>query len=94
MTVVNLGEIWYGIARADSPTAADEKIKSIRDMPIEIVDVDWTLARAAAEFKARGGLSYADCFVAALARLRLGELVTGDPEFKRLASEVQIIWLR
>ncbi len=93
MTTVNLGEVWYAIARADSPTLADRLIQEIQGMAIEIVEVDWTLARQAAMFKAKGGLSYADCFVAALARLRRGEVVTGDPEFRRLEGEIKIAWL-
>ncbi len=62
-------------------------------MAIEIVEVDWTLARQAAVFKAKGGISYADCFAAPLAKLRKGEVITGDPEFKRLDGEIKIAWL-
>lgn len=93
MTTVNLGEVWYAIARVDSPALADRLIQDIQGMAIEMVDVDWALARQAAVFKAKGGLAYADCFAAALAKLRKGELVTGDTEFKRLEGEVKIVWL-
>jgi len=93
MTVVNLGEVWYAIARADSPESADRLVQEIRGMAIEIVDVDWALSREAALLKARGGVSYADCFAAALARTRKGEVVTGDPEFRRLEDAVRIAWL-
>lgn len=62
-------------------------------MAIEIVDVDWALARQAAAFKARGGVAYADCFTAALARLRKGKVVTGGLEFKRLEDEVKVAWV-
>lgn len=93
MTVVNLGEVWYAIARADSAEQADRLVRDIRGMAIEIVDVDWTLAREAALLKARGGVSFADCFAAALARTRRAELVTGDPEFRRLEGAVKISWL-
>lgn len=93
MTTVNLGEVWYAIARADSPALADRLIQDVQGMAIEIVEVDWTLARQAAAFKARGGISYADCFAAALAKLRRGEVITGDLEFKRVEEEVKIAWL-
>lgn len=93
MTVVNLGEVWYSIARTDSEKAADEKIREIHGMAIEIVDADWTLTRQAAAFKAKGKVSYADCFAAALAHLRKTEVITGDPEFKQLESKVKIHWL-
>ncbi|HEY4690500.1 MAG TPA: PIN domain-containing protein [Anaerolineae bacterium] len=93
MTVINLGEVWYAIARADSQDSADRLTQEIRGMAIEFVEADWVLARAAAALKAKGGAAYADCFAAALAKLRKGEVVTGDPEFKRLESAVKIAWL-
>ena len=93
MAVVNLGETWYAIARADSPAAADRLTQEIRGMAIEIVDADWSLTREAAMLKAKGGVSYADCFAAALAKRRKGEVVTGDPEFKRLEGDVKVAWL-
>jgi len=93
MTVVNLGEVWYAIARADSPELADHFIQEIRGMAIEIIDADWLLTHQAAIFKAKGKIAYADCFAAALAKMRRGEIVTGAEEFKRLAEDVQITWL-
>ena len=88
MSVVNLGEVWYAIARVKSPETADQYIQQIRGMAIDIVDVDWQLARQAAVYKA-----YADCFVAALAQSRKGEVVTGDKEFKVLEDEIGISWI-
>ena len=93
MMAVNLGEVWYSIARTDSEKMADEKIREIQGMAIEIVDADWTLTRQAAAFKAKGKISYADCFAAALAKLRKTEVITGDPEFKQLEGEVKIHWI-
>ena len=93
MSVVNLGEVWYSIARTNSPETADQYIHEIKGMGIEVVDVDWTLTRQAALFKVSGNISYADCFAAALAKLRKAELVTGDKEFKLLEGEIKISWL-
>jgi hypothetical protein len=39
-------------------------------------------------------LAYADCFAAALAKLKNAELLTGDPEFKALEKEIKMNWLR
>ena len=50
-------------------------------------------ARRAAELKAKKKMSYADCFAAALAKLRKAELVTGDKEFRQVAGEVKILWI-
>jgi len=55
---------------------------------------DLTLARQAAIFKATKKMAYADCFAAALAKLRNVELVTGDPEFKEVEKEIKIGWLK
>ena len=93
MSVVNLGEVWYSIARTNSPETADPYIGEINGMAIEIVDADWQLTRQAAAFKANGNISYADCFAAALAKSRKAELVTGDQEFKALDDEIKVSWI-
>jgi predicted nucleic acid-binding protein len=93
MAAVNLGEVWYAIARNNSPEVADQYIHEIKGMGIEIVDADWNLTRQAAAFKANGNISYADCFAAALAKLKKAELVTGDKEFKPLEGEIKVAWV-
>ena len=93
MSVVNLGEIWYSIARTNSNETADQMIREIEGMAIDIVEADWPLTRLAAQLKAAGNISYADCFAAALAKSRKAELVTGDKEFKKVESEIKISWL-
>ena len=93
MSVVNLGEVWYSIARTNSPEVADQYIGEINGMAIEIVDIDWQLTRQAALFKANGNISYADCFAAALAKAKKAELITGDKEFRSLQDEIKISWL-
>jgi PIN domain nuclease of toxin-antitoxin system len=92
MCVVNLGEVWYSIARTVSPAQADALIEEIQGLSIEIVDASWKLTYQAAIFKSRGGLSYADCFTAALGKLRQAEVVTGDPEFQKLKGEIKTAW--
>lgn len=93
MSIVNLGEVWYSIARANSPEIADQYVHEIKGMGIEIVDVDWALTRQAAAFKVNGGISYADCFAAALAKLKKAELITGDKEFKSIENQIKIQWM-
>jgi len=92
MCVVNLGEMWYSIARLVSPAQADALLEEIRGMSVEIVDADWELTYQAAIFKTMGGLSYADCYAAALGVLRQAEVVTGDPEFQKLGGQITISW--
>lgn len=93
MSVVNLGEVWYSIARTTSSTKADEYVAEIMGMAIEIVGADWEQTKQAAKFKTNGHISYADCFAAALAKSRKAELVTGDKEFRNLEGEIKIGWL-
>jgi len=93
MTSVNFGEVYYIVLREFGEKKVNEVEKIIQTLPIEIVDVDMQLAREAARFKAIIKISYADCFAAALAKLREGEVVTGDKEFKALEGEVKISWI-
>ena len=93
MSVVNLGEVWYSIARTNSSETADQYIHEIQGMAIDIVEADWQLTRQAATFKVNGKISYGDCFAAALAKNREAELVTGDTEFKVLQDEIKISWI-
>jgi ribonuclease VapC len=93
MTVINAGEVWYILAREDSIAGAEQSIAELRSLGIEFVEADWKLTRAAAGFKAKHKMSYADCFAAALAKEHKAELVTGDPEFKQVEGEVKILWL-
>lgn len=72
---------------------ADEVERTIKTLPIEIVDVNIQLAKEAARLKAIKKISYADCFAAALARLNKGEVITGDREFKAVEDEVKIAWI-
>lgn len=100
ISTVNAGEIWYNIAARANPKEADRAIEILLNLGVTIVDVDWQTTKIAARFKAKGGISYADCFAAALVvRTASGSdraycvLVTGDPEFKKLEKEIDIEWL-
>lgn len=93
MNVVNVGEVWYIIAREVSEEEANKSIKELHDLRIQFVDVDWELTREAARFKSQHTMSYADCYAAALAKSKKADLVTGDKEFKPLENEVKIAWI-
>jgi ribonuclease VapC len=97
MSVVNWGEIYYTTLRRGGESAAKSIASDIAQMPITLVPVDSAnldLVRQAAIFKATKKMSYADCFGAALAKLRRAEFVTGDSEFKAVERELKIAWLR
>ena len=94
MSVVNWGEIYYSVLRGASAAMADQKVREIAGMPIELIHADQHQAHQAAIFKATKKMSYADCFGAALAKIRNAEFVTGDPEFKEVEREIKINWLK
>ena len=93
ISVVNWGEVYYVIARTAGKSAAEEALRIIDTLPIEIIPADRELAKLAAEIKSTHKLSFADCFAAALAKLRRADLVTGDREFEALETAVNIVWL-
>jgi predicted nucleic acid-binding protein len=97
LCVVNWGEIYYNTMREVSQEAAEQTAKEMAGLTIEIVGVDdrnLDLVRQAAIYKATRKLAYADAFAAALTKIRDGELVTGDREFKVVEDEIRIGWLR
>lgn len=96
MSVVNWGEIYYTALRRGGDATAKAIAADIAQMPITLVAVEslnLELVRQAAVFKATKKLSYADCFAAALAKVRKAELVTGDKEFTAVEREIKIRWL-
>jgi predicted nucleic acid-binding protein len=93
MSVINWGEAYYQVARRYGEPQAREIERLIQSFPIAVIDADRELTREAARLKAGKRLAYADCFAAALAKIKKAELYTGDPEFKAVEKEVEVIWL-
>ena len=95
MCSVNLGEVIYIVERERGLSKTQETLARIDELPIEIIDTDRALTLAAAHLKAKFPIAYADCFGAALAFIKNAPLVTGDPEFRKVASvpALQVEWL-
>ena len=93
LSTVNWGEVHYVTHRNYGLEQANKIAQVIGTFPIEIVDADLEIAKQAALFKVAHRLSYADCFAAALARVKKSTLVTGDKEFKPLEGEIKVSWL-
>ena len=87
MSSVNVGEIYYMMARKSNSKTADEAVKALRYFPIHFVDADLTHCVEAAALKAKYKFSYADAFAAALTIKRKATLITGDNEFNALSKE-------
>ena len=77
MSVVNWGEVYYAIARAEGFAATDSVFDRVRLLPLSLVDADEVVTKRAAQLKAGYGLPYADCFAAASAEPD-GIVVTAD----------------
>jgi predicted nucleic acid-binding protein len=92
-TTVNAGEVLLTTERRRGAQAAFDTLDLLQALPIDIVPVDLELASRAAWFKLRGGLSYADCYAAALAHRDGVPVLTADREFERVADTIDIAWL-
>ncbi len=94
MTEVNYAEVQHIIIRKNGLAGWETAAASLVSLPIAFHPITRELADIAARFKAAHRISLADAFAAALARHRKCELVTGDPEFKTMGSELKIVWLK
>lgn len=93
MTEINYAEVKYIIIRKEGRDRWTQIAADLPALPLEFHPITRTLADAAADFKAKYRMSLADACAAALAQERKAHLVTGDPEFRPLESELKIEWL-
>jgi predicted nucleic acid-binding protein len=93
MTTVNAGEVQLAAERRGGARASVDTLDLLQELPINIIDVNLDLASRAAWLKVRGGLSYADCFAAALAHREGVPVLTADRAFERVADVIDIAWL-
>lgn len=90
MSWINLGEVYYLVARRKGKTKADEVLNDIKLLPIELHVPTNSDILSAAHVKSSYTLSYADAFAVALTQKLDGEICTGDPEIILLESIVGI----
>ncbi len=89
MNEVNIGEVYYLVAKRRSPAAAETFLHTFETMPID----PFAEVIAAAKLKAQHAISYADAFAAATAIRHEAILVTGDREFRALEGQVTVRWI-
>jgi predicted nucleic acid-binding protein len=94
MSVVNWGEVYYSVWRAQGPGMARKVLAEIAQLPIDLVGATYELAKLAAEFHADYKLPYADCFAAALASDRKASLATSDADFAKIQRRLTLLWAR
>jgi len=92
--VINLGEIIYMTKRRFGDRKKVEILGRVYQLGFKVLPAPESLVYKAAELKAEYPISYADCFALACAREHSASLVTGDPEFKRVAHLVNIDWIQ
>ncbi len=93
MNQINLGEVYYQTIQVVGLDEARKFLENFSRLPISIIPPDSELIWKASEIKAEYSISYADCFAAATALRHEAAILTGDPEFKKIASFVQVEWL-
>lgn len=93
MSYVNLGEVLYIVEHERGQTVPDQVLATAARLPIRLLEVGRRQTIVAARFKARYPISYADAMCAALGSIADLPVVTGDPEFKVLDEEIELVWL-
>ncbi len=93
LSIVNFAEVLYIVERKSGLEKTKETIATIDELPLRIVDVHRLLAFSAAHIKAQNAISLGDAFAIALAKEKNARVVTGDPEFEKVAKEIAIEWL-
>ena len=91
--VINLGEILYLTKRRFGNAKKIEILGRIHQLSFNLISVTDDLVFEAAEIKADYPISYADSFAVACAINLSAEIVTGDPDFKKIEHLVKINWI-
>jgi ribonuclease VapC len=93
LNVINLGEIIYSTKREFGDQKKIEVLAHIERLNFIILPVPNSLVFEAAEYKAQFSISYADCFALASAIEHKAAIVTGDPDFKKVAHLAEVVWV-
>lgn len=90
---LTLAEIYYTIYKISDKEAAENTLKIIETLPIDVVSIDKNISIIAAEIKINNKMPYLDCYTAALAKEMKAELITGNKDYKKLDNILKIIWI-
>lgn len=93
MNHMNAGEVYYEVVKRGLADDFDKFWRTFLMLPIDFIGNDFADVIEAAKIKSRYAISFADCFAAATAIREKAEIVTGDPEFRKLEEHVKIVWL-
>ena len=87
-SLINIGEVFYNIARRKGEHIAEETLEELRCLPLTILSPEPDTILKAARLKSRHALSYADAFAVVTAQELQATLLTGDPEILQLTGVV------
>ncbi len=87
---INLGEVYYTIARRKGQQSAEEVLNDIKLLPISFHEALKADVLAAAKIKSKYQLSYADAFAVSLTKKINGTIFTGDPEIIVLHNNIRV----
>jgi ribonuclease VapC len=93
MNEINIGEVYYIIAKGRSFEQAEAFLRRLETLPIQRLANTFPEVLEAAKLKAQFPISYADAFAVATAQRSQAVVVTGDPEFHAVAHLIEILWL-
>ncbi len=93
MNEINIGEVYYIIAKNRSLEKAEEFLRRLETLPIQRVPNSFADVLEAARIKAQFPISYADAFAVMTALRSNAIVVTGDREFHAIAHLVEILWI-
>ncbi len=93
MNEINVGEVYYRIAKDRSPAKADAFLRILEALPIRVLGNTFAQVVDAARLKAQYPIAYADALALATAIRERAMLVTGDPEFRAIGNLVEIRWI-
>ena len=88
VSFISLTEVFYITLREKDEPLAVERIKLMQSLAVKIQESDEMVNIKAGKLKARNSISLADAYIAALCQIHNGILVHKDPEYEKLASEI------
>ncbi len=93
LSFVKFVEIYYITIQKKGKKFALERIDSLKMLPVKLIESNSKIGKIAGEFKAAYRLSFADTWIAALAKNKNATLVHKDPEFEYLENQIKVIKL-
>jgi ribonuclease VapC len=92
---ITLGEVFYNIRGRQRRGEIPNRRFTGAALPWTVESVDDALVDEAAELKSQYPISYADAFVTALAMRYQAPVLTGDPDFQKLATAgvIKVDWI-